>query len=188
MDPIETFLDAADRVLNSNTFLVALPMPTGIPLTDLGAFIRSGRLQDAIFAADITRGWYNFHRFGNGDILTPVPGNLATPDFRLTERASRCTPSEYLGAMLRGDRTLGDFVSFYGKAVTPEEAGHLTRQMMGRLFAGREPALHVLEPDFLRGQSEEADEAWYFEGKSCDNAALFVVGQIGYLLLTNGAP
>lgn len=185
---IDAFLDAADLVLNSNTFLVGLPLLLGDPVADVEAFIRNGGLQEALFAADIARGWMNLHRFSPGDILCPLPGNFVRHDFRLKRRDSRYDASDYLQGMLRANPLVGNFTSFYRKALSFEVARSLTLSLLTRLFPAGDPSLIVFEPDFMGGDSPDAEEAYYFEGKGCDNAALLASGGLGYLLLTNGAP
>lgn len=188
IDAVEAFLDAADEVLNSNTFLVELALPAGGPLAAVEEFIHSGRLQEAIFAADIARGWYNLHRFTTDGMTQPLRGNLSKPNCRLTSRASRCDAADYLQAMLRGDPRAGDFVSFYNCGKTPGEARRLAHRLLDRLFPRVKPNLYLFEPDFLQGDDAIGEEAYYFEGKGCDNAALLTGQTAGYLLLTNGAP
>ncbi|HET6252547.1 MAG TPA: hypothetical protein VFE32_00665 [Puia sp.] len=188
IDPVEAFLDAADEVLNSNTFLVEVPPASGDLIADVTDFIRSGRLLQALLAADKARGWYNLHRFTAGGELAPIPGSLAKADFSLVSRTSHCSTGEYLQAMLRGDSIFGNFTSFYRCEKSPEEARQLTQKLLEHLFARSEPSLHLFEADFLQGVSAGIDEACYFEGKGCDNAALLTGASVAYLLLTNGMP
>lgn len=185
---IDAFLDAADRVLNSNTFLVGLPLVFGDPVSDLEAFIRSGGLQKALFAADIARGWLNWHRFDIAGALCPLPGNFMRPGFRLTLRNLSFNASDYLQAVLRADPAFGNFISFYRKALSVDDAHSLASDFLKRLFPAGNPTLLIFEPDFINGDTLETDEPYYFEGKGCDNAALLACGAAGYLLLTNGAP
>jgi hypothetical protein len=200
MDAITAFLDAADEVLNSNTFLVAVPLPTGDVLVDTAQFIASGRLQQALLQEDISREWYNFHRLTEAAAPIPIPGSLAKPVFQLTQRPHLYKPDEYLQAMLRGDGRFGSFFSFYARAKTPAEAQRLSAALLTQLFPDlhigngkttadpREPTLVILAPDFFVDAAEGADQIYYFEEKGCDNAALIASGSIGYLILTNGAP
>ncbi len=200
MDAITTFLDAADEVLNSNTFLVAVPLPTGDVLAHTAQFIASGRLQQALLQEDISREWYNFHRFTEDAVARPISGDLAKPVFQLTQRRHWYKPVEYLQAMLRGDGRYGSFFSFYGRAKTPAEAQRLSETLLAQLFPElqpdngnmpadpREPVLVILVPDFFVDTMEGVDQLYYFEEKGCDNAALLVGGSVAYLILTNGAP
>lgn len=188
MDAIEAFLDAADEVLNSNTFLVRIPFPTGDLWEDLRTFIASAGLQRALLEADITRGWFNLHRFSDNGEPTPIPGCLAREGLRFTKIQSDLTASKYLEGMLRGDTHAGNFISFYRRASSREEAHLLTAGLLGQLFTGNEPALYVLEPDFFRDGPEDRDHLHFFEGCGCDNAALLVHGSKSYLLLSNGMP
>jgi hypothetical protein len=188
MDAIEAFLDAADEVLNSNTFLVRIPFPMGDVWGGLRTFVASADLQRALLAADITRGWFNLHRFSENGEPAPIPGCLAREGFRFTKIQTNLTATKYLEAMLRGDTRAGNFISFYRRARSPEEAHSLTAGLIGQLFAGDEPALFVLEPDFFRDGPEDGDQLHYFEGYGCDNAALLVHGSTGFLLLSNGVP
>ena len=71
---------------------------------------------------------------------------------------------------------------------SPEEARRLTRDLLEHLFAGIDAGLYRFETDFLQDASGGFGEAYYFEGKGCDNAALLTAGPVGYLLLTNGMP
>lgn len=185
---IEAFLDAADQVLNSNTFLVRIHFPTGDIWADLRAFVDSGALQHALLEADIARGWYNLHRFDDNGEPAPLPGCLAREDFRFTIRKSNFTASKYLEAMLRADINAGNFISYYRRAKTAEEAHQLTTALLRQIFPADEPILYVLEPDFFRDVPEDGSHLHYFEGCGCDNAALLVHGSTGYLLLTNGLP
>jgi hypothetical protein len=188
MDAIEAFLDAADEVLNSSTFLVRMPFQTGNVWEDLRIFVASAGLQRALLEADIARSWFNLHRFLENGEPAPIPGCLAREGFRFTEIRSNLRASEYLEAMLRADTHAGNFISFYRRVRSPEEAHLLTAALLGQLFAGHEPALHVLEPDFFRDAPEDLEQLHYFEGCGCDNAALLVHGSTGYLLLSNGMP
>jgi hypothetical protein len=188
MDSIEAYLDAADEVLNSNTFLVRVPLTAADIKTDIRTFIASGELQQALTTAAIARGWYNLHRITVAGDPTPVPGSLAKPEFRLTWRQPTFTAGEYLQAMLRGDGRLGNFFSFYSCAKNPAEARRLTGALLSQLFHGLDPVLCLIEPDFFVEAPQDADQLYYFEGNGCDNAVLLVGGSIAYLLLTNGTP
>ena len=188
MDAVEAFLDAADSVLNSNTFLLVVPMRTGDPATDVRDFVCSGGLREAVLQADLAREWYIWHRYGPEGELTAIPGGFVKAGCELPVLRTNSTAFDYLQAMLCGDLRLGDFFSFYRRAKTQEEARRLTSELLGYLFAGAEPSLYVLDPDFLHDASLDGDEGYYFEGKGCDNAALLTAGTTGYLILTNGMP
>ncbi len=188
MDAITAFLDAADEVLNSNTFLVSVPQTTGDILADTREFIASGRLQRALLHEDLARGWCMLHRLNAEGDPIPIPENLAKPVFQLTVRPSPYRPGEYLRGMLCADGRFRNFFSFYGRWKTLAEAQALTECLLAQLFPDVEPTLLILEPDFLVGATEGVDQLYYFEGTGCDNAALLVSGPIAYLILSNGTP
>jgi hypothetical protein len=188
MDAIEAFLDAADEVLNSNTFLVRIPFPSGDIWRDLRIYIVSGDLQRAMLQADISREWYNMHRISADETPVPMPGRLAADEVAFTQGPAPGGARAYLEAMLQGDTSGGNFISFYRCEKTQAEARRLTAAVLEQLFAGKEPLLYVLEPDFFRETAADAGQLYYFEGRGCDNAAFLVFRTTGYLLLTNGLP
>jgi hypothetical protein len=188
MNAIESFLDAADEVLNSNTFMVRIPFPSGDIWRDLRIFIVSGDLQRAMLETDISREWYNMHRIAADETPVPMPGRLAADEVAFTQGPASGGARAYLEAMLRGDTSAGHFISFYRRAKSQAEARRLTVGVLEQLFAGNEPLLYVLEPDFFRETAVDAGQLYYFEGRGCDNAAFLVYRATGYLLLTNGLP
>lgn len=188
MDAIEAFLDAADEVLNSNTFLARVPLMSGDIWRDLRTFIVSGDLQRAMLEADISREWYNMHRIAEDETPVPMPGRLAADEIFFTQTSALVGARDYLEAMLRGDASAGHFISFYRCAKSPGEARRLAAGVLKQLFGDSEPLLYILEPDFFRETAAATGQLYYFEGRGCDNAALLVYGTTGYLLLTNGLP
>ena len=187
---VDAFLDAADEVLNSNTFLVKTMLVSGDVQKDLTAFIASDDFLTQILEADIARGWFNLHDSFERETPAPKAGLLVRPAFVLKVRKATLTAQVYLVAMLTADRRAGNFFSFYQRARSQDEARILTRNLMAGICGDKSPDLYILEPDFLADATTEPGELYYFEGSNgaCDSAAAIVCGQMAYLLLTNGAP
>ena len=83
-DPIDAFPDAADSVLNSNTFLINIPLGPGGLREQLTEYIASDAFLDIILSEDIKRGWLNLHTVTDAETPAPKPGKLIKPGFNLT--------------------------------------------------------------------------------------------------------
>lgn len=188
MDAIDDFLDAADFVLNSNTFLLEIPLLSPDLEREVTAFVASESFQHSMLKADIARGWFNMHTFSNRDELFPKPGNVVKPDFCLKLQKSTTSAKDYLEAMLTADGRKGNFLSFYRRQKNAFDAERIAGAFLRQISGGNEVSLYILEPDFLVDSPADPDYLYYFEGKGCDNAALITAGESGYLVLTNGIP
>lgn len=188
-DPIDAFLDAADSVLNSNTFLIGIPLGPGDLRVQLTEYIASDAFLDRMLSEDIRRGWFNFHTFTDAETLAPKPGKLVKPGFNLTIRETSISVKDFLEAMLRGDLHVGNFFSFYGKQKTRDEARLLTANLIAGTSIGGECRVYALAPDFLQNADSD-DQMYYFEGPNgaCDTATVLATDTRAYILLTNGAP
>lgn len=188
MDAIDDFLDSADLVLNSDTFLLEIPLLSPDLEKEVAAFMASESFQRSLLKADIARGWFNMHTFTNSEELVPKPGNVVKPDFYLKLRQSTIGAKDYLEAMLTADGRKGNFHSFYRRQKNAFDAERLASAFLRQISGGKDLSLYILEPDFLVDSPTDPDNLYYFEGKGCDNTALITTGESGYLLLTNGIP
>src|ERR1700743_3261932 len=115
MDPIEAFLDAADLVLNSSSFLGMIPPHSGDLRQDLSDYISSDGLQHALLNADISRGQFNLHYFQEEGPARPLSGRLADTKPGLSYTRAAVPPLNYLEALLQGNGRIGNFISYYRK-------------------------------------------------------------------------
>jgi hypothetical protein len=188
-DPIDAFLDAADSVLNSNTFLICIPLGPGGLREQLTEYIASDAFLDMMLSEDIKRGWFNLHTFTDEETPAPKPGKLIKPGFNLNITEIEISVMDFLEAMLRGDQHVGNFFSFYGNQKTRDEARLLAASLIAGTGIGGECRVYALAPDFLQNADND-DQMYYFEGPhgACDTATVLATDTRAYILLTNGAP
>ena len=190
-EPIRTFLDAVDSVLNSNTFLLAFDINTKDIREALWNFLNDPNFIQQLANQDKQRGWYNLHNL-NLDTQTYElkKGNIVKDESQLKIEIPHFDRKEYLIAMLTGDTTKGRFRSFYHKQLKREIAEAIVNSLSYYLFSNKNWALYIVYPDFLKDAIEvySKDESLrYFEGDyGNDNASILKCGKKGFLLLTNG--
>ena len=199
---VKAYLDAVDKVANSNTFLLAAG--DGLrSLTPAGIFefLSSDAFAAAMYACDAERGWFNLHdpvdppeQVQNvKDLYMPRPGEFLCVDkpaqldvALVTREALR----EKLQWLLVGVR------SPYGGNLPKREAAPLVNGFLSAIE--REGAIvsaALCDPSFLHStQYWTADDDFepeplaFFDGGGSDVAAFFKAGIHGYVVLANGSP
>jgi hypothetical protein len=187
--PVEAFLDAVDKVMNSNTLL--LKARADVPVTPANrAEVLQSLLRSSVFArmireADHQRGWYNMQ---DG---SPV---LDSFDLQLQELSE----SAFV-ARLRW--MLMEAFSPYRRHLSAPRADEVidgfllwlnTQQPHGE--HGREPwSFCDVHPNFLRSTGYYVNapgtaQTTYFDGGPSDTATLIHGRTLILLLLTNGSP
>ncbi len=185
---MKEFLDACDKVLNSNTFLLQTQLGFGGLREELPRFIPSPEFLQQLLQQDIERGWNNLHYYRDDDgPLEPKKGVLVKPSFELSLTRPAVTPKEYFMGMLMGNTRIGNFCSFYGPVMSRIQAELLAEEFIGWLTAGQFFELYTLEPNFLE-ETADLDTMCYFEPNGCNTATVVVCGRAVWLLLTNGIP
>ncbi|WP_091663611.1 hypothetical protein [Micromonospora auratinigra] len=179
---VDALLTAVDRVMNSNTLLLAAgvdePVTAANRRRTLASFVDGPLFAELMRAADRARGWDNL---GSGPL---VP---AGRDLRLTE-LGRTGFRARLTWMLCGP------VSPYRRQLDPAVADVVVGGFLNWLERdGGGWSYWSVRPDFLydtgyhRGGEPESDAA-YFEGGRGDTASYLYRADVLLLLLTNGAP
>ena len=198
---IRSFLDAVDRVANSNTFFLAAGSHLR-ELTPEGIFryLESPAFRAAMFECDAERGWFNLHDPADppGDITSPRdfyaprPGKLlrATGPAELT--VAPMSPKQVRSKLLW---LLTDVPSPYGGRLSEKDARPLVEGFLTDLQRAGTLTAAQCKPDFLSSTGYwTADEDFepeglaYFDGGEADFALFCRAGGEGYLLLTNGSP
>ena len=188
--PVKKFLDAADQVLNSNTFLLCFDIINDDIAASLLHFLHSTHFMEQLAYQDKQRGWVNLwlrntagepYRIRSGEIvkdsfvlmLSPVEANESTA---------------YFIAMLTGDTTRGRFCNYYNKAMPVIKGKAIVDNLIAFLTLGNDWKLFVAAPNFLQSKNDVKGNAiYYFENDwGNNNAAVVVTKNTGYLLLTNG--
>jgi hypothetical protein len=192
--PKKVFLDAVDRVLNSNTFLLPFATRTGRIGEDLRKYLESPEFQREILKQDVERGWHNL-QYSTDDAVSwqPKPGQLLKKGYELIISSPPIGKQEYLVAMLTANLQAGNFFSPYGQQLDTPQAVAIVDTLVEWMF-GRQPwQLCIVNPDFLysaddfKGKYHEA--LFYFEGeRGCDHAIVLQGPVTSWLLLTNGIP
>lgn len=159
--------------------------------TDLLDFIRSDSFINQISKQDIEREWFNMHDFDyKTKTYTIRKGNLLKNKIELEIKEIENVKSEYLIAMLTGDKTKGRFNSFYSKQIEKEKAKAIVENLTSYLSIFSDWKLFYVEPNFLKNAVEnysKDEELKYFEGDyGNDTATIILTKKNGYLLLTNG--
>ncbi|MEU5211801.1 hypothetical protein [Streptomyces sp. NPDC020742] len=188
--PLDGFLSAVDRSMNSNTLLLGAvaDVPVGPENQEVvfRAFLQSEAYAEALLDADRRRGWCNLsHECEEVAFERPLlrEGFLAT--------VTRLGHREFL-ARLRW--MLCEAYSPYDKHYAEPEAGKLVSDFADELLDGGGSGwtFASVEPDFLRSTGYFSGEAplppVYFDGGDSDTATFFHRDRICYLLLTNGSP
>lgn len=187
---IKTFLDAADQVLNSNTFLLELRADFTNPVqaqADVAEFIRSGEFKKQVLEQDIVREWENYHIKGH-----PVlEGDLFKPGFEISlAELPHNDAVSYLRNMLTIEVEGTEFFSPYGNQLPQITGQRLTVNFLEELMLQMNWKLFRMNTDFSSSRYElkRKKELAYFEGGfSSDSATLLVrEDQCAFLLLTNG--
>jgi hypothetical protein len=190
---ISEFLDAADLVLNSNTFLLSyMPAYPDDVKSSLETYLTSKSFQAEIIKQDHDREWYNMQMFDeaiNGYVAYNC--NLLKPDFQLKLLKLPIETKQYLIGILMADHTVGNFFSPYQTTKSRQAAEKLVDAFLESIMDDDQLHTFSIVPDFLfnAGINLERNEntIHYFEGETaCDSATLFCLPQRHFLLLTNG--
>lgn len=190
-EPVKFFLDAADAVLNSNTFLLQFDIdPDKIEKSFLG-FLNSEYFMEQLVFQDIKRGWNCMRYYDNKTENYELRrGNILKDNIKLKISRSNLDKREYLIAMLTGDTTKGSFFSFYGKQLERKKAEVIVDNMTSFISENSSWDLFIVHPDFLKNSAEVAgkgDDLYYFEGGNAnDTATIIRYSDRGFLILTNG--
>ncbi|OQP64627.1 hypothetical protein [Niastella populi] len=191
IEPIKTFLDAVDTVLNSNTFILRFDLNSNDINTELLNFIKSESFIQQLANQDKERGWYNMHDFDyKTESYKLRKGNIFKDKILLKIKEVENEKSEYLVSMLTGDTAKGPFFSFYSKQLEKEKSIELVDNLTSFLSVYSNWRLFIVEPDFLKNAVEvysKEEDLRYFEGDyGADTATIILTKDKGYLLLTNG--
>jgi hypothetical protein len=185
-------LDALDRVLNSNSFLLEEPDsddPDSARV--LEAFLRSPRFLRLLGEADAARGWHNYATETDAGV-SHLSGNLLVPDAQLDVRQiDEAALREELVSLLTTSR------SPHHKQLHADEAQRLVDAFVRDLtHAGQNVRYFQVAPTFLNSsgyaaldpEHSSSKEPTYFDGGPFDRCVLMRDDQKFRLLLTNGAP
>lgn len=191
VDPIKTFLDAVDNVLNSNTFLLPFDVHSYDLNTELSNFLRSESFIEQLINQDKERDWFNLHYFDEKtESYTQRKGKILSEKIELKIKEVEDGKSDYLIAMLTGDTTKGRFFSFYSKQMDKEKAKAIVDNFTSFLSVNVNWRLFTVEPDFLKDEvevySKEEDLRYFGGGYGNDSATIILIKDKAYLLLTNG--
>ncbi|MBL7961823.1 hypothetical protein JNL27_16435 [bacterium] len=190
-EPIKIFLDAADSVLNSNTFLLRFEIHSDRIEDSLLRFLKSDDFMKQLTHQDTVRGWRNLYYYDeHTESYKLRHGTILKEPLRLQIEGPPSDKREYLTAMLTGDTTKGRFFSFYGKQLELKKAEAIVDDLTSFLSDRRDWELLVVQPDFLKDGVEtnsKDEDLHYFEGGNAnDNAVVIKCNEKGFLLLTNG--
>jgi hypothetical protein len=179
---IDAYLDAVDRVMNSNTLLVEGARPPGEIGESLATFLHSPAFLEAFLQQDLARHWTNHHEWGEPPV--PRPG---TPV--LEGAAPVLSPLTLREAGERMAWYLEGAPSWYACRLVAGAAGPLAGGCLAAL-AEQLPGVQAasLSVDFLRARSRADEGLAYFDDTPCDGAILFWNTDRLVILLTNGSP
>jgi len=190
--PVKHFLDSADTVLNSNTFILDFYIVENNIEESLKRFILSADFITQIMQQDKDRDWHIFHYFDTiSDSFKVKSGSLIEPGFHINISQPPCDKWEYLTAMLTGDTSKGRFFSFYKKEIEKDKAGIIIDNLIAYLtqYSGAWD-LFIVSPNFLKYTEKtypKGEELNYFEGEfGNDTATVISYKDNGFLILTNG--
>ena len=187
------FVDAANRVLNSNTFILSFPLNGRDPEIALPAFLTSPEFMDQLLTQDLARGSHGFFHVYDYEKETYAvrTGELVKDQTPITFSAPVVEKREYLIAFLTGDTSKGNFHSYYGTQLDHKDAAQIVDGLILHITRDNPWQLFTLEPDFLTSapETDTDDNLYYFEQDGANNnAALITLADSAYLILTNGIP
>jgi hypothetical protein len=189
--PISDFLDAVDRVLNSNTFIIEFEISSPNLSESLTKYLNSVYFIDHILKHDLERKWSNLHYYDYDDDCYKIrPGNLLKENFIIKLKDHQFDKKQYLIGMLTGKY---GFYSFYSQNKTAVEAEIIVENFISYISKNKEWKLLIVEPDFLVNTTDLTEDSkfdmGYFEGESpCNSSTVIQCQDKSYLLLTNGIP
>ncbi len=190
--PIKHFLDAVDKVLNSNTFILEFEICTDDIEKELETFLFSDNFTNQILEQDKERGWYNFHYFDNKTAENKKKsGTLTERNFRLQIIQPSYDKKEYLMSMLTCDASIANYFSFYNNQIKTEKARIIIDELTDYLtLYNEEWDLYIVQPSFLKSMDKSygnKEELIYFGGAhGNDSATIIRYYNKAYLILTNG--
>lgn len=190
-EPVKHFLDAADTVLNSNTFLLKFDIDSDKIENSFLGFLNSEYFMEQLTSQDMVRGWNCVRYFDDKTENYELRrGNILKDNIKLKISRSNFDKREYLIALLTGDTTKGSFFSFYGKQLERKKAEVIVDDLTSFLSENGSWELFIVHPDFLKNSAEVAgksDDLYYFEGGNAnDTATIIRCSDLGFLILTNG--
>jgi hypothetical protein len=203
-DGIDNFLSSIDSVLNSNTFLLNIPIEKEhMDLSKfISDFIRSKDFKQLMFQQDIVRNW---NIFGIYNLHSKIweefnyTGEFYKEDFRLSIK--KCTYEEFKKRLFY---MLTTNESFYEKQLSNQEATLILNNFLQEIFNIVDIndningwKFYSIKPDFLNrtyifneksGEEEQNTLFCYFDGFGFDSCTVFYNEKKLYMLLTNGMP
>src|SRR5215204_2417516 len=148
--PVKDFLDAADEVINSNTFILQFHILLNDVKRSLELFLKSELFINQLLSQDRERNWFNMQYFDNvSNGFTVKPGNLLNENAQLKISELSVEKREYLIAMLTGDTSVGRFFSFYSKQKERKVAETIVDDFVSYLSLFGDYELFIMEPNFL---------------------------------------
>lgn len=202
---VENFLRTVDSVLNSNTFLLVIPL-IGQPKDlkrFLSEFIKSKKFKELMIEQDKIRslGCYNYYDFIEGEVVEAInySGEFCKPNFELSmEKMSYGSLEKILLNMITTNK------SFYKKQLSSYNASPIVNMFLDKIFKGNnikkltdEWNIYSVKPNFLNttyiidenSRKEEQNERFcYFDDWGFDSCTVFYNKERLYMLLTNGRP
>lgn len=201
-------LDALDRVLNSNAFLLEDTLGEAVrddadAIGALTAFLRSARFRALLWQADQERGWGNYARQAHRAGVVGEPGRVPAVGERLYADGVAVQVREIDERELREDLVslLTTAKSPHRKQLPPEDARAVVDEFLQELRP--EPAdgsavggwrYFRVAPNFLRSSGYAGPpgagggDPTYFDGGPFDRCFAMLRGRALGVLLTNGAP
>ncbi len=191
--PVRDFLDSADIVLNSNTFILEFEIAADNIEESLLTFLNTEDLIIQLLHQDKYRGWNNLRYFDEHDESFKVrSGKILTDEIKLKISEPVVDKREYLIAMLTGDTSKGRFHSYYSNEKGRKEAEVIIDRLTSFLSVDGTWDLFIAEPDFLKNEVDDdpgEPNLRYFEGDDGnDTATILRCKERGFLILTNGIP
>lgn len=202
---VENFLRTVDSVLNSNTFLLVIPL-IGQPKDlkgFLSEFIRSKQFKELMIEQDNIRslGCYSYYDFIEGEVVEVInySGEFYKPNFELSmEKISYDGLEKILLNMITTNK------SFYKKQLSSYNASPIVNMFLDKIFKGNniknltdEWNIYSVKPNFLNttyminknsGEEEQNKRLCYFDDCGFDSCTVFYNKERLYMLLTNGMP
>jgi hypothetical protein len=153
--PVKQFLDAADKVLNSNTFLLQFDLIDDDIEVSLVRFLHSPFFIEQLADQDKqTGGQHLWTRNASGKPYRMRSGEIVKDGFVLTlSPISANESTAYLVAMLTGDTTRGRFCNYYNKAMPVIKGKAIVDNLIAFLTLGNDWKLFVAAPNFYKAKT-----------------------------------
>lgn len=202
---VENFLRTVDSVLNSNTFLLIIPLieqPKDLK-GFLSEFIRSKQFKELMIDQDKIRslGCYSYYDFIEGEVVEVrnYIGEFYKPNFELSmEKISYDGLEKILLSMITTNK------SIYKKQLSSDNASPIVNMFLDKIFKGNNMKdltdkwnIYSVKPNFLNktyiinensGEEEQNERFCYFDDWGFDSCTVFYNKKRLYMLLTNGMP